>query len=267
MPRQKVLTRSEAQQWETKQFQKPRTSASLSPKELNAQRKASGQSTKPKSQAKLTQAERASFETKEFKKPLTEASRPKPMGSLVEGEARMASQRAASQAGKGVAKRMAGRALSAVAGPVAGAVGAGLLLGEALKGTRPARAAAEGLTNLMAKATGLEARQNKMLSSKSDSLPKPKGRVTGDSPTMVPSKDLKMLSSAPKPPTPEGSTSPARKSAPKPSQKATGASRERMSGATQAMQVLGRGKDALSSDNAVMRRLAQIAMENSRKKK
>lgn len=273
MPRQRILTRSEAQQWETKQFQKPRTSASLSPKELNAKRKASGQSTKPKSKATLTKTEKASWETKQFQKPVSQPSStpataskppavsgggqppagkpptttgtgsagkpPMPRGGtsvvprvgsasrvekVVQGTAEFVRNKALPQTAKQVAKKGLGRIAAAALGPVAGAIGTGLLLGEALKGTRPARAAAEGLTNLMAKATGLETRERQMLSNNGMLRPSPRMTATapgGTSPT-VPSKTMQ---EAPKSSTPKGSSSPARKSAPKPSQKATGASK------------------------------------------
>ena len=143
---------------------------------------------------------------------------------VVQGTAEFVRNKALPQTAKQVAKKGLSRIAAAALGPVAGAIGTGLLLGEALKGTRPARAAAEGLTNLMAKATGLETRERQMLSNNGMLRPGPRMTATapgGTSPT-VPSKTIQ---EAPKPSTPKVSTSPASKSAPKPSQKATGASK------------------------------------------
>lgn len=212
--------------------------------------RARGGTNKPAGKPTLTPSERGGFETKSLKQ-----SRVNPK---VTPAPKPTSTAPTSTVARQVAKKGLGRIAAAALGPVAGAIGTGLLLGEALKGTRPARAAAEGLTNLMAKATGLETRERQMLSNNGMLRPGPRMTATapgGTSPA-VPSKTMQ---EAPKPSTPKGSSSPARKSAPKASQKATGASKGRgraMQGAELA-DFLG-----LSASSAVRANL----MKNAKKK-
>lgn len=153
---------------------------------------------------------------------------------VIQGTAEIVRNKALPGAATQAAKRGLGRLAAAAAGPVAGAVATGLAVGEMLKGTRPARAAAEKLTGLMAKATGLERMQNQMISG-NGLLQAPQTRRTSTAPGGTsPAVPSKTISGAPKPSTPKGSSSPAPKMSSAPSQRATGASKGRgkaMSGA------------------------------------
>lgn len=179
--------------------------------------RARGGTNKPAGKPTLTPSERGGFETKSLKQSRVNpkvTSTPKPTSTAP-----------ASTAARQVAKKGLGRIAAAALGPVAGAVATGLGVGEMLKGTRPAKAAAEKLTGLMAKATGLERMQNQMLSG-NGALQAPRPRSTSTAPGGTsPAVPSKTVSEAPKPTTPKGSTSPAPKKAPKPSQKVTGASK------------------------------------------
>lgn len=146
---------------------------------------------------------------------------------VVQGTAEFVRNKALPQTAKQVAKKGLGRIAATAFGPVAGAVGAGLLLGDVLRTAFPesTEAASNKLTDYMASKTGLERIQNQIVSG-NGALRAPMPRKTavapgGTSPVVPP----KTVSEAPKPSTPKDSTSPASKKAPKPSQKATGASK------------------------------------------
>lgn len=141
---------------------------------------------------------------------------------VIQGTAEVVRNRAIPGAAAQAARRGLGRLAAAAAGPVAGAVATGLAVGEILKGTKPAQAASEALTGLMAKVTGLEAEQNKMV------LSTPQTRRTATAPGgTTPTVPSKTISEPPMAPTRRGGTAQTPKAAPAASQKPTRASSSR----------------------------------------
>lgn len=223
-----TLTPSERGGFETKSLKRSRTNPKVTPKASSAP---ATTGTKPPMMNKPPSPPTTGGE---FKPPVPRggtsvvprAGTASRVEKVVQGTAEFVRNRALPVATQ-TAKRGLGRLAAAAAGPVAGAVATGLAVGEMLKGTRPAKAAAEKLTGLMAKTTGLERMQNQMVSG-NGLLQAPRPRQTstaqGGTSPIVPSKTL---SETPKPPTRQGSTSPTTKTSSASSQKTAGASKGR----------------------------------------
>jgi len=204
---------------------KPKGQATMTPSEAKdfesrSLNRARGGTNKPTNKPTLTPSERKDFESKSLKQ-----SRVNPKVTPTPKPAPAPVARAAAST---VGKRGLGRLAAGVLGRLAGPVGIGWALGEAVKDTSLARKAQGAVTNAAASLTGLAAKERAAMGSMSMKVsPRKTTAAPAPSTPSVPPKPVMQSTSTP-------TSSPAPKMAPKPLQKATGASKSRgkaMSGA------------------------------------